>query len=109
VYDTLADLLARIPPESRQGAPAAGGFLLGATPAPDLSLLIDVPADVAHARKGDGTTLEARRRLAAAYAFLSEVAPFARLDGEHPLPENLQRAVTESLRRCFARFEEGRL
>ena len=109
VYDTLADLLARIPPESRQGAPAAGGFLLGATPTPDLSFIIDVAADVAHARKGDGTTLEARRRLAAAYAFLSEVAPFARLDGEHPLPENLQRAVTESLRRCFARFEEGRL
>jgi len=104
-FDSMADLLARLPERDRDFPSRAAGFLLGAVPRPDIAILIEVEPGVAHARKGDGTTLESRRDLSRAYDALREAAPFIRLDGALPYPEMAQRAIEETLRRTFAAFQ----
>jgi dTMP kinase len=107
-FDSLADLLARLPGSERSLPSRAAGFLLGAAPQPDIAFLIEVEAGVAHARKEDGTTLASRRDLASAYEALRGAAPFHRLDGALPFPEMAQRAIVETLRRTFDAFEGRR-
>lgn len=105
VTDTLADLVARLPAEegaAKVRRPAS--LLLAAAPAPDVALLIEVPAEVAHARKSDGGSLESRRRLTEAYGVAAAAAPVARLDGTLSPDELAQKAVEITLRACFARF-----
>jgi len=106
VTDSMADLMARLPGAgSRSLVARPASVLLGAVPEPDLAFFIDVPADLAHARKSDGGSLEGRRRLAGAYDVGSAGTPFIRLDGRLPVQELAQEAVEMSLRACFARFE----
>jgi thymidylate kinase len=117
VLDALADLTARAPAAREAPVPGrAAALLLGAVPAPDTAFLIEVPPDVAHARKEDRTSLESRRDLAAAYAAIAAAAPpgasaagpFIRLDGSRPFEEMAGGAVEAALRRTFARFGEPR-
>ncbi|MBI3447968.1 MAG: nucleotidyltransferase family protein [Acidobacteria bacterium] len=107
-YDALADLLGRSPDGGRSLPARAAGFLLGAAPAPDIAFLIDVNAEIAHARKEDGTTLESRRRLAGAYRTIAGAAPFVRLDGDLPFDEMAQQAIDASVRRTFDAFARDR-
>ncbi len=105
VTDSMADLIARLPADrSRSFAARPAAILMAAVPEPDLALFIDVPADLAHARKSDGGSLEGRRRLAGAYAAAQAGASFIRLDGRLPVEDLAQEAVEMSLRACFARF-----
>jgi len=107
-YDSLADLLSRSPQGGRALPARAAGFLLGAAPAPDIALLIDVDAEVAHERKEDGTTLESRRRLAGAYRAVVDAAPFVRLDGNLSFDELAQQAIEVTVRRTFDAFAKDR-
>ncbi len=109
VYDSLADLAARSAPSRAGSLPArSSGFLLGAAPVPDLALFLDVRPEVAHGRKSDGTSLETRRDLAAAYGAIARLVPLARLDAELPRPRVAEEAVVRALRICFARLERRR-
>jgi len=105
VYDTLADILARLPALERKTPARAAGFLMGSVPAPDLAFLILVDPDVAHARKGDGTSVGARRDLAAAYGSLRGASPFQELDGALPFGEMAQSAVVSAVSEAFGAFE----
>jgi thymidylate kinase len=106
VYDSLADLAARSAPSRAGPLPTrASGFLLAAAPVPDLALFLDVRPEVAHDRKSDGTSLESRRDLAAAYGAVARLAPLARLDAELPRHQVAQEAVVRALRICFSRLE----
>jgi dTMP kinase len=107
IFDSLADLVARLPHDNGQTLPLRpASFLLGTAPRPDLAFLIELPAEVAHARKADNGSVEARRALADAYAVAAVGAAFARLDGTRPREELIQETVEAALRRCFRRFEE---
>ncbi len=108
VYDSLADILARAPGRDGRRIPRrAAAFLMSAVPAPDLAFLIDVDPDLAHARKEDGTSVQARRDLGAAYSEIRSAFDFVRLDGALPFPEMAQAAVETTLRRTFEAFERG--
>jgi dTMP kinase len=106
IFDTLADLAGRTPGGAEAlRASRAASFLISAVPSPDLAFLIDIDPEVAHARKSDGTTLESRRALSAAYSGLLPMASFIRIDGGAAWPDTAQESVIVCLRRTFEAFE----
>jgi thymidylate kinase len=105
VYDSMADFRSRLPAGNGNSLPSsAAAFLLGASRSPDLAMLIDVDPVLAHARKNDGTSLQSRKDLAAAYGEISMLFPFRHVDGSRSLEQVQEEAVTASLHRCFSRF-----
>lgn len=62
-------------------------FLRRAFPPPDLVLVLDAPAEVLHARKGEGTLAELDRRRSEYLDYLATVAAGRRIDATRPLDE----------------------
>ena len=73
-------------------------------PRPHLALHIALPAETAHARKPDGTTLQSRQRLVSAYEAVAATVGLTRVDGSCRRKEVVQVMVDRSLRLAFSRF-----
>ena len=68
-------------------------FIRLAFPAPDLVVVLDAPAEVLHARKGEGTVQEVARRRAEYLDYLRVVDQGQRVDAGRPLAEVLDDVV----------------
>lgn len=68
-------------------------FIRLAFPAPDLVVVLDAPAEVLHARKGEGTLAEVAHRREEYLDYLRTVGRGARVDASRPLGEVLDAVV----------------
>lgn len=87
VFDRYVDDLVVDPKRYRFGAPAwVAAALRRATPRPDVTIVLDAPAEVLQARKAE-VTLEEAERQRRAYRSLADRSTSAVVDATRPLPD----------------------
>ncbi len=84
------------------GRRVRAAFLRRAFPAPDLVLVLDAPAEVLHARKGEGSLAELAQRRQEYLDYLATVDRGEKVDAARPLAD-VTRAVVAAVERALDR------